>query len=254
MKKNLLIILYFLNLSCKDDQCQNYNNDFLPKNIIESIDYLECKLNSSELESFKNTPEEDIIGKYHFTLGKYIRNEWEIWNGDTKLFVYFKEKGVSNPDKISSIILTSLHRKLNKKNIGFQEQISDYLNLIEKSKVEFENSRLNSEEYYATFKVGDSVEFGFEVDYNNDKKIVILKKNYSEYHHPYSCKAKGIIVNKDGLDTIFGYKISVSVHEFCNYLNLKNEDKLFNKGDTIKFYIERQNLKAITNHVDNSNK
>ena len=72
----------------------------------------------------KSGSEEDMI-QYHHGLGRWIRNNWELWAG-SRLAKYFNDIGINHPDDMSGIILDSYWRQLNEKPIKLDEQIKYY--------------------------------------------------------------------------------------------------------------------------------
>ena len=105
---------------------------YIPKNLDECFIELKKELSQKELEEFKNKGEDKVI-EYHHSLGMWIRNNWGLWSG-SRLAKYFNEIGVYHPDDMSSIILDSLHRHLNGKDIKIEEQIKYYKDYWEKVK------------------------------------------------------------------------------------------------------------------------
>ncbi|OMP75887.1 DUF6794 domain-containing protein [[Flexibacter] sp. ATCC 35208] len=98
----------------------------LPQNLDEAVLYFQQQWTPAELDNFKNKPERDALVELHQSTGMWIRNNWVYGGRDTALRNYFKALGIHAPDDISSIILTSLHRTLNKKEIELDKQVETY--------------------------------------------------------------------------------------------------------------------------------
>jgi hypothetical protein len=81
-------------------------------------------LKAEEIEKMRKGAEADMI-QYHFTLGMHLRNRWGLWSG-SRLAKWFKNKGVSHPDDMSGIVLTSFWRHLNSRPIALDEQIKKW--------------------------------------------------------------------------------------------------------------------------------
>ncbi|NQU73249.1 MAG: hypothetical protein HQ547_00875 [Candidatus Omnitrophica bacterium] len=109
---------------------------FIPKNLNECYEELEKVLDKEELNEFKATKEEDLV-KYHFSIGRWIRNTWHLW-GDAELKKYFNNMEIHHPDDMSGIIITSFHRYLNGKEIKLNEQIKYYKDYWDQMKKEKE--------------------------------------------------------------------------------------------------------------------
>ena len=145
MRKTLLIILtFFLISSCAQKICESYGEEYVPSSLNESIEFLECEWADNLKNEFKLKPEEDAVTELHFGYGLYLRNEWELWKGNNELSKSFHEIGITHPDDISSIILTSFHRKLNNQNIEIEKQVQYYKDYWKNNKPqEFLNDSLH---------------------------------------------------------------------------------------------------------------
>lgn len=120
-------VLIFVIIGCTDPTKTNIaEKKDLPRNLNEAIIYLQKKLPPAELNGFKNQNEANAVSHLHFSVGLWIRNNWIHDSRDTVLVQYFNSIGsFHSPDDISSIILTSLHRKLNNKNIDLKKQVEE---------------------------------------------------------------------------------------------------------------------------------
>jgi glycerol-3-phosphate cytidylyltransferase len=75
------------------------------------------------LDKWLKLPERDAITTAHHGIGRVIRNEWGLWSS-SDLKDFFVNWGVTHPDDMSSIILTSYHRYKNNKPLDIIEQIN----------------------------------------------------------------------------------------------------------------------------------
>jgi len=89
---------------------------YIPKNLDETFDELNKVIKVKDKKNFLKKDENEFLSSQHFGLGKYIRNEWGLWKL-SRLYLWFKDKGVTHPDDISTIILKNYFRK--NKNIEF---------------------------------------------------------------------------------------------------------------------------------------
>ena len=96
-----------------------------PTNIEECYKSLDEMLPDSTIIQFKSMNEGEAVSAVHFGLGMWIRNNWGLWES-SKLSQYLVELGLNHPDDMSSVILTSYHRKLNGKEIKLIDQIEFY--------------------------------------------------------------------------------------------------------------------------------
>lgn len=146
----------------------------LPKNLDEAVLYFQQKWTKKELDKFKNKPEKDAVTELHFGTGQWIRNSWVYGNRDTALTNYFHSIGVFHPDDISSIILTSLHRTLNKKDIELKKQVEHYKSywkpIIDCEEKQKADAVLN----YNKFKIGDSISIYMPVDTSDGSHNAVI--------------------------------------------------------------------------------
>lgn len=120
-----------LNVSGETDKSNNTPSKVMkkktvPENLDEAIAYFESEWNEKEKDSFKKEKEDDAVTMCHFSVGLWIRNNWIHGGRGPKLSKYFNDLGIFHPDDMSSIILTSLHRRLNNKDIDLEGQIEKY--------------------------------------------------------------------------------------------------------------------------------
>jgi hypothetical protein len=88
------------------------------------------QLPPDELLEFANTPEENLIGRYHLGFGMWIRDHWDLWR-ESEVAEYFISRGMDKADDMSSIILISLHRRLNGRPLDVDAQIEELLSAPE---------------------------------------------------------------------------------------------------------------------------
>jgi len=97
-----------------------------PKNLDECLEMLLADSDVIILIEWSESDEDTATAEVHHGLGTSIRNKWNLWNPESELSKYFKKIGISHPDDMSGIIFTSLHRKLNDKDIGLEGQVKYY--------------------------------------------------------------------------------------------------------------------------------
>ncbi len=101
----------------------------MDKELQEVIDNISKDLEEGgKLTEFKGLKEKELNG-YHFTFGMAIRNNLKLWAKEEKtdLVKYFNSKGIEHPDDMSGIIMTSMHRHVNGKDIELDTQIKKYI-------------------------------------------------------------------------------------------------------------------------------
>ena len=96
-----------------------------PENLEEVIDSIIEASDAHELNEWANKEEGDAVVSIHFSAGMGVRNAFGLWEANT-LTKYFRSIGIKHADDISGIIYTSLHRKLNAKDIDLPGQVCGY--------------------------------------------------------------------------------------------------------------------------------
>jgi hypothetical protein len=140
-----------------------------------------------------------------------IRNSWGLWRGDSGIAKYLRNLGLNHPDDMSSIILTSFHRYLNRIDIKLDEQIKYYKDYWEKSKqAEIERKRNEFKE----FSINDTIDFSYNHNY--------ASKEQEDKYMDDSCIAKGLVI---ALDTV-ALRLQIRLLESCD-----NKGILISKSD-----------------------
>ena len=77
----------------------------VPSTLAEAMTLLDDMLSSEDREALQQSENvEDLIGRLHHSLGRYLRNEWRLWH-NSPLAKHLKEQGVTHPDDMSHFIL-----------------------------------------------------------------------------------------------------------------------------------------------------
>lgn len=77
---------------------------YIPKNLGECFVELDRLLPEVDKKEMRALPNRDEMIRYHFGLGMWMRNNWVLWGG-SRLQKYFIDKGVTDPEEMSSVIL-----------------------------------------------------------------------------------------------------------------------------------------------------
>lgn len=75
----------------------------IPETIDEAFQVLDLYLTKEDKEWMKE--EKNSAIKVHHTLGRWMRNQWKFWEGNTKLTNYLTSQGFIHPDDMSNEIL-----------------------------------------------------------------------------------------------------------------------------------------------------
>jgi len=79
-------------------------------------------LNAPDADNLKD---EDPASFHHLT-GRWMRNNWGLWDTESKLHKEFNAIGIFHPDDMSGIILETAHRILNGKWADVAGQVMGY--------------------------------------------------------------------------------------------------------------------------------
>lgn len=89
------------------------NGTFIPANIEEALKEIKELTPQESLASFASADETMVVKKLHFGIGRWIRYNWNFYEGSRLSHFIKEETGISHPDDMSTYLLTLLHRELN---------------------------------------------------------------------------------------------------------------------------------------------
>ena len=234
----LFFICLFVLTSCKSQVT-------LPKNLDETLLYFQQQWTKAELEKFKNTPEQDAVAELHLGTGMWIRNNWIHGDRDTALTNYFHSLGIFHPDDISSIILTSLHRTLNGKDIQIDKQVESYKAYWKPIMDCHEKQKAKAVFIYNKFKPGDKITIYMPVDTSyGDRNAVLYDCPSTEWTFDAAKDLiiKGTVIKKYFLTDTANVFFTVRV----TYMNRKDTPvlmKAVKTGDTNDFSLTGLTIK-----------
>lgn len=73
------------------------------------------------------------VAAMHHSLGRQLRNDWNLWFNGTPLSDWFSSIGIHHGDDRSGIILESFQRKMSGQDIDLDGQIKWYLDFWKQS-------------------------------------------------------------------------------------------------------------------------
>jgi hypothetical protein len=97
------------------DLADTINGIYIPKDIQDCMLALDKQLSDSLKKEIVKKTNEDFCVTEHFGLGLWIRNNWQLWHL-SRLYAYFREKGIKHPDSMSSLILEEYYNYLKQKS------------------------------------------------------------------------------------------------------------------------------------------
>ena len=227
MRKNILLVCFLVifnhcGYSQNDCKKRHHNENYVPKNLNDAVLYLNCQWSEEDKQEFKNKLEKEAVTDLHFGTGQAIRNNWGLWGkGINRLKLYFRIKGITHPDDISLIILTSFHRYLNNKDKDLKNQVEEYKkyweNAKQRDKEEQKVLEIKLKNEYENYKVGDTVIIAFKVypPYKKDGlKRVHSVQGYPELNENWNCPVTGIITDKR-IRKSNDYTLKIKVTDIC---------------------------------------
>ena len=215
----ILLLLVFGTVFSQRD-CKEYKEEYIPKNLKDAIEYFNCEWSESDKTEFKNKEEDEAVSELHFGTGMGIRNGWELWKGKNRISRFFKSKGISHPDDMSSIILTSFHRNLNNKPIELNEQINSYKAYWDGIK----NQRKNLKKKFKELEIGDVIkvpltgETGWKYD-GTDRTTLHNYLYTVENTRDFDCFVVGTVISTNKKRKNYFVSIKLTNIDSCEYKN-----------------------------------
>lgn len=236
MKNTIAIILLFIfGTVFSQGNCKDYKENYIPKDLKDAIEYLNCEWLESDKTEFKNKEERDAVSELHFTTGMGIRNGWELWKGKNRISRFFKSKGISQPDDISSIILTSFHRNLNNKPIELDEQIRYYKAYWNRLK----NQKKDIKQQFKKLKVGEVVKVPLSGAtgwrYDGTDRTTLHNYLYTvEDSRDFDCLVVGTVISTHKKRKNYFVTIKLTNINSCEYKNPIYNKKEVSVGESME--------------------
>ena len=98
-----------------------------PANLEQAIAALDKELPVEDKNLMEGMDEDEFVAVSHHSVGRWIRNNWGLWDESSKLYKWFKSRGIWHADDMSGIILTSYYRTANNLPIELKTQIGWYV-------------------------------------------------------------------------------------------------------------------------------
>lgn len=98
----------------------------IPTNLQEAFDLLDEMVSDSEIQEIQGMSLNTFVGGTHQGIGRWLRNNWDLWKGEGPLYHYFVELGLEHADDMSGFLLTSYWRSKKGEDIDIKEQVEDY--------------------------------------------------------------------------------------------------------------------------------
>ncbi|MBR9918070.1 hypothetical protein GYB29_10400 [bacterium] len=233
MKNAITVILLFVSVTVfSQGDCKDYKENYIPKNLKDAIEFLNCEWSESDKTEFKNKEEDEAVTELHFGTGMGIRNGWELWKGKNRISRFFKSKGITHPDDMSSIILTSFHRDLNNKPIDLEGQISVYQEYWNKLK----NKKKSLKQKFKELEIGTVVQVAFSGSWRYDGTDTTTLHSYlytADDSSDFECLIEGKVIEKIKKKKRYNLTIKITNCDSCEYKNPVFNKKKVETGKTM---------------------
>lgn len=232
----LNIFLFSFGIAFSQVDCSKYPKDYIPTNLNDALDYLDCVWVDKEV--FKNKSEKDAVADAQFGGGQWMRNDWELWKGKNSLYREFKSLGITFPEDISSIILVSFHRRLNHKDIDLSGQVREYKEYKKRNEL----VRIERDKLSKALKIADTVSVIFSRNESTKDRFELALRGYElPLDQPTNCFVQGLVKEKK--------KVKGSVILTIEITNTNCDksyfgDKAMNKGQSFSYNMTYFNLSA----------
>ena len=84
----------------------------IPKNMKEVFEFFDKELKQEDKEELKKYKSIE----FHHTLGRWIRNNFELWNTQSELKAWLIDKSFTHPDDMSNYIIEEYQKHLKNEN------------------------------------------------------------------------------------------------------------------------------------------
>jgi len=98
---------------------------YIPRDLEDALHELDRSLSWTMKRKLRAVSERELAGATHMDLGLFIRNYW-LRAKPSRLRASLDAIGIRSLDDMSAVIITSFHRRSNKRAIDLKQQIADH--------------------------------------------------------------------------------------------------------------------------------
>lgn len=99
---------------------ERINDVYIPRDLGECFIELDRLLSEIDKNEMRALPKRENMIGYHLGLGMWMRNNWGLWGG-SRLYKYFHDKAMTDPEDMSSIVLFYYYDWLTDKKSSWKE-------------------------------------------------------------------------------------------------------------------------------------
>lgn len=105
------------------------NEVAIPHTIGKALEVIDSMITTeSDKQLVLGSTEDQFVNRGHDGFGRWIRNNWGLWEQEGPLYEWMKLAGLYHPDDMSSLLLRSYWRYKHDMPLRVQEQIQECLN------------------------------------------------------------------------------------------------------------------------------
>lgn len=218
-----LIALLLINRSCRRP-INHYENGLAKFENIFSED---------RLSEFKKKSESVAIIDVWDQEGYEFKNEFLKNKKGEDLVLFFESKGITKYPYMLEIMITSLHRKLNFRELNLESQIKEKSQYLDSIKVCEEIRKFKGRDYFNTNSIGDTLIIYYPVLKKFQTAVYVDCPNMNwKFNEDRDLSVKGIVVNKNVHRDLLEFNYDVQIIEMSNW-NIKILNNNITKGDTV---------------------
>lgn len=239
-----LVLILFSFWANGQTPCEQYPEKYIPNDLNDAIAFLDCLWTEDDKQEITKLSEDEAIGQLHFGTGLAIRNGWKLWEANNAIYRFFKSKGITHPDDISSIILTSFYRHLSGKKINLEDQIAYYKAYWKKAKQESKKAKkalkLKHKKEFKEYQKGDTVRIAFNARKSKNQTSVSPLPPPPYLTNSSNCEVTGIVEGKRARKKST-YQLKIRVIDICGnqevlWLDIHDRHGNFKVGETYDFF------------------
>jgi len=178
----------------------------------KALKEIENSWTKEELDSFAQKNIKEAVLRTHFGYALNYRNKYFRNPKDSTLLNYFRKLNIEQEDYMSSIVFTSLHRKLNKKPIDLKGQLKLIYNIQDELKNKEKKNLKRALKYLSKYKIKDTIFIRRPIDDGwNAVQYSFPDDSGWIYNDSLDLLIKGLIIDKneikDSLDIFYKVKV-----------------------------------------------
>ena len=98
---------------------------YIPRDLYDCFKQLDKLMDADVKAKFMAFKDTEVDARAHKSVGFWLQNKWSLTEG-SRLSKYFNDMGVPHYDYMVSIVLTTYHRYLHKKDLGVKALVKQY--------------------------------------------------------------------------------------------------------------------------------